>query len=209
MQCMEVKLGTHVCSSVSMTTIDKKLPQALFSITTYLLLKLANHAMHGGETRYTCVFQCFHDNHLQTNCLRHFSLQLLLHFLNLHTIQCMEVKLGTHVYFSISMTTINIKLPQALFPITTSSLLKLANLAMHESETCVFRHFHDNHKQKWPQTLFDQERLHFSNLQAMQCMKVKLGTHLYFSVSMTTMNKNGLRHFLTKKYFFTSQICKR
>ena len=40
----------------------------------------------------------------------------------------MEVKLGTHVYFSVSMTTTDKKLPLALFPITTSSLLKLAGI---------------------------------------------------------------------------------
>ena len=65
MQCMEVKLGTHVYLSVSMTTIDKKLPQALFPVTTSSLLKLAHHTIHGGETWYTCVFQPFHDNHEQ------------------------------------------------------------------------------------------------------------------------------------------------
>ena len=63
MQCMELKLGTHVYFSVSMTTTDKKLPQALFPITTSSLLKLANHAMHGAETWYACVFERFHDNH--------------------------------------------------------------------------------------------------------------------------------------------------
>ena len=54
---MEMKLCSHV---YSMTTISEKCPQALFPSS---LLKLANHAMHGGETWYTCVFQCFHDNH--------------------------------------------------------------------------------------------------------------------------------------------------
>ena len=43
----------------------------------------------------------------------------------------MEVKLATHVYF---ITTMNKKLPQALFLITTSSLLKLAN---HSGEICT------------------------------------------------------------------------
>ena len=52
---MEVKLGTHVYLSVSMTTIDNKLHQALFPVTTSSLLKLAHHTMHGGETWYTCV----------------------------------------------------------------------------------------------------------------------------------------------------------
>ena len=51
---MEVKLGTHVYLSVSMTTIDKKIASGTFPITTFSL-----------------------------------------HFSNLHTIQCMEVKLGT------------------------------------------------------------------------------------------------------------------
>ena len=56
---MEVKLGTHVYFSVSMITIDKKLPWELFPIISYSLLKLTHHAMHGGETWYTCVFQSF------------------------------------------------------------------------------------------------------------------------------------------------------
>ena len=59
---MEVKLGTHVYFRVSMTTVNKKCPQALFPITTSSLLKLANYAMHGAETWYACVFECFHDN---------------------------------------------------------------------------------------------------------------------------------------------------
>ena len=59
---MEMKLRVHVYSIVSMTTISKKCPQALFPITTSSLLKLANHTMHGGETWYACVFECFHDN---------------------------------------------------------------------------------------------------------------------------------------------------
>ena len=40
------------------------------------------------------------------------------------------------------------KWPQALFPITTSSLLKLINHAMHGAETwyaCVVERFHGNH----------------------------------------------------------------
>ena len=41
----------------------KKLPQALFPVTTSSLLKLAHHTMHGSETWYACLFECFHDNH--------------------------------------------------------------------------------------------------------------------------------------------------
>ena len=60
---MEVKLGTHVYLSVSMTTINKKWPQALFPIATSSLLKLAHHVMHGAETWCACIFERFHDNH--------------------------------------------------------------------------------------------------------------------------------------------------
>ena len=86
---------------------------------------------------------------LTTNSLRQFSLKSLLHFSNLPTMVHMEMKLCSHVYFIVSMTTVNKKWPQALFPITTSSLLKLANHAMHGSETwyaCVYERFHDNHR---------------------------------------------------------------
>ena len=61
----------HVYLSVSMTTIDKKLPQALFPVTTSSLLKLAHHKMCAGETWYACVFQRFHDDHEQKG-LGHF-----------------------------------------------------------------------------------------------------------------------------------------
>ena len=83
-----------------------------------------------------------------TNSLRQFSLKSLLHFSNLPTMVHMEMKLCAHMYFVVSMTTVNKKWPQVLFPITTSSLLKLANHAMHGAETwcaCVFERFHDNY----------------------------------------------------------------
>ena len=89
-----------------------------------------------------------------TDSLRQFSLKSLLPFSNLPTIVHMEMKLHAHVY---SMTTVNKKCPQALFPITTSSLLKLANQTMHGGKTwyaCVFKCFHDDHQQKMAQALF-------------------------------------------------------
>ena len=67
-----------------------------------------------------------------TDSLRQFSLKSLLYFSNLPTIVHMEMKLCPHVYSIVSMTTVNKKCPQAL---TTSSLLKLANHAMHRAET--------------------------------------------------------------------------
>ena len=69
-----------------------------------------------------------------TNSLRQFSLKSVLHFSNLPTIVHMEMKLCAHVYFIVSMTTVNKKCPQALFPINTSSLLKLVN---HTGEICT------------------------------------------------------------------------
>ena len=86
-----------------------------------------------------------------TNSLRQFSLKSLLHFSNFPTMVHMEMKLCAHMYFIVSMTIVNKKCPQALFLITTSSLLKLANHAMRGAETwyaCVFERFHDNHRQK-------------------------------------------------------------
>ena len=92
-----------------------------------------------------------------TISLRQFSLKSLLHFSNLPTMVHMEMKLCAHTYFIVSITTVNKKRPQALFPVTTSSLLKLAHHTMHGAETwyaCVFQRFHDNHEQKWPRALF-------------------------------------------------------
>ena len=63
---MEMTLCAHMYFIVSMTTVTKKFPQALFPITTTSsLLKLANHAMHGADTWYTRVFECFQDDHQQ------------------------------------------------------------------------------------------------------------------------------------------------
>ena len=113
-----------------------------------------------------------------TNSLRQFSLKSLLYFSNLPTMVHMELKLGTHVYLSVSMTTVNKKFPQALFPITTSSLLKLANHVMHGSETWyayVFQCFHDNHEQKMALRYFSQNYFFTSQTckPCMQCMEVK------------------------------------
>ena len=86
-----------------------------------------------------------------TNSLRQFFFKSLLYFSNLPTMVHMEMKLCAHMYFIVSMTTVNKECPQALFPVTTSLFLKPANHAMHRSETwyaCVFQHFHDNHEQK-------------------------------------------------------------
>ena len=94
----------------------------------------------------------------RTDSLRQFSLKSLLPFSNLPTMVHMEMKLCAHVYsIVVFMTTINKKCPQALFLITTSSLLKLANHTMHGGETlyaCAFKCFHDDYQQKMPSGTF-------------------------------------------------------
>ena len=91
------------------------------------------------------------------------------------------------------MTTI--KWPQAHFPITSSSLLKLADFVMHGSETwyiCVFQHFRDNHEQKMASGPFP------CNYFIFQTPLIKLANHageifsqVYLSVSMMA---TSLRH---------------
>ena len=39
--------------------------RTLLNISTSLLLKLAHHTMHKGETWYACIFQCFYDDYQQ------------------------------------------------------------------------------------------------------------------------------------------------
>ena len=83
------------------------------------------------------------------NSLRHFSLQLHLSFSKLHAIQCMELKLGSYACVFQCFCDDN---EQKMASVTFSynyffSLLKLANHAMHGSETWhawVFQGFHDN-----------------------------------------------------------------
>ena len=172
MQCMEVKLGTHVYLSVSMTTINKnglgtllnittsplklahhtmhggetlyacvfkcfhddyqqKMPSGIFPITTSSLLKLAHHTMHGGETWYACVFKCFHDDHQQKMASGTFTYNYF--FTSQTCTPCNAWRLN-FVCMCISVfpwRPLTKKWPQALFLITTSSLLKLAHHAMH------------------------------------------------------------------------------
>ena len=135
---------------------NNKWPQAMFlgktvyhynrQIVAHIGMKLSTHA--NNVTPITLNW--FPWQPPTTNSFRQFSLKSLLHFSNLPTMVHMEMKLCAHVYFIVSMTTVNKKCPQALFPIT-SSFLKLANHAMHRAETwytCVFERFHDNHQQK-------------------------------------------------------------
>ena len=118
------------------------------------------------------------------NGLGHFSLQLLLHFSKLQTIQYMKVKNGTNEYFSISMAT-----PQAHFSITTSSLLKFANYIMHGSETwyaSALECFQD--EKNWFRTLLYITilvRTHYFATLNGNTEKHMQGRDVFFSVSMT------------------------
>ena len=134
---MEVKLGTHVYFSVFMTTMNKNGLRHFFPITTSSLLKLANHVMHGSETWYAYVFQCFHDNHEQKMASGTYSHN---YFFTSQTckpcMQCMEVKL----YLSVSMTAMNKKLPWALFLLHFSNLQTIVVKLVCK---CISQHFHD------------------------------------------------------------------
>ena len=157
------------------------------------------------ETQYTLILRHPHDTQWfpwqqpTTNSLRQLSLKSLLHFSNLPTMAHMEMKLCTHTYFIVSMTTVNKKCPQALFPITTSSLLKLANYAMHGAETwyaCVFERFHDNHKQKMASGIFPYNCFFISQT-SKPCNAWRWNlVHMCISAfSWRPWTKNGLRHF--------------
>ena len=52
----------------------------------------------------------------KTDSLRQFSLKSILHFSNLPTMLHMEMRLCAHVYFVVSMTTVNKKMPSGTFP---------------------------------------------------------------------------------------------
>ena len=107
-------------------------PQAIFFKTTSPLLKLADCSTHGGETWYVCLLYHFHDDymfpwrpHIVWKSLGQFSLKLLLHSSDLLTVTRMEVKLGAHVYYIVSMTTIT---RNSLRQYTLKLLLHSSNL---------------------------------------------------------------------------------
>ena len=87
----------------------------------------------------------------------------------------MELKLGTYVYFGISMTTMNKNWPRALFD--QKRILHFSNLQTIkciEVKLCRHEHFSVSMttiNKKWPWAPFS---IYFSNLQTAQCMKAKL-----------------------------------
>ena len=143
----------------------------------------------------------FHDDymfpswqHIVWKCLRLFKTS------NLLTVARMEVKLGTHALYIVSMT--NNKKPQELFFVITSSFLKLANGSTHRNDVCLLiiisimiTCFHDDC------ILFEKASgslkllLHSSNMLTVARMEVKLGAHVFYIVSMTTTTTKSLRNF--------------
>ena len=193
---------------------NNKLPPAMFLgktfyhynrlMVTHIGMKLSTHTYYVTPMTH----KWFPWQQPTTISLRKFSLKSLLHFSNLPTMVHMEMKLCAHTYFIVSITTVNKKFPQALFPITTSSLLKLANYGAHGDETLcayVFHCFHYNGQQKIPSGTFPYNYFFTSQT----CTPYnELGTHVYFSVSMTIMNKKMASGTFPYNYFFTSQTCK-
>ena len=130
---------------VSMTTKyclnNNKQPQALFS----LLLKLVNGSTHGDATRYACVCEnyevererhntqhCFHDYYIW------FQQQQIasgIYYFTPSNLRLMEMKLGKHVYDTVSMTTAYCFNNNKQFQAFTSSLFKLPNGTTHGGET--------------------------------------------------------------------------
>ena len=83
----------HVCASGN------------FFKFTSSLFKLSNGSMHRGETWYACVLHqyitttCFHDNHIL------FEQRQIVFFFKITSLPFKLSKLGTHVYYIVSMTT--------------------------------------------------------------------------------------------------------
>ena len=108
---MEVKLGTHALYLHRFHDQQQK-PQELFFVITSSFLKLANGSTHRNDTWYVCLLiiismmiTCFHDDCIlfgkASGSLNHSS--------NMLTVARMEVKLGAHVFYIVSMTTTTTK----------------------------------------------------------------------------------------------------
>ena len=124
---------TH-CTCVFCLPWKQKMASGTFPYTNYFLTSQTCKPCN--TWRWNLVRMCFSAFPLWPAINKNGSLLLLLHYSTCK--QCMKVKLGTHVHFSISMTTINKNWPEALFCITiftTTSLVKLATRITHEGET--------------------------------------------------------------------------
>ena len=108
---MEVKLGTHALYLHRFHDQQQK-PQELFFVITSSFLKLANGSTHRNDVCLLIIISimitCFHDDCILFEKASG-SLKLLLHSSNMLTVARMEVKLGAHVFYIVSMTTTTTK----------------------------------------------------------------------------------------------------
>ena len=110
---------------------EQQIPSSTFLEITSSLLKLVNGITHGGDTWYSCILLRFYDDHLlseQQQSLRHYF------FFTPQLANGMEMQLGMHVYYIVSITTTyglnNNKIPQSTFLGITSNLLTIARNEM-------------------------------------------------------------------------------
>ena len=134
------------------------------------------------------------------------------HYNRLMVTQNIGMKLSTHTHYITAMT-FNCFPWQ---PPTTYSFRQFSlKLLLHFSNsptmctwrlnfvTCVIHFIHDNSQQKCPQALFP---INFSNMQTMQYIELKHGTHVCLSISLKPLTKIASGNF-SYNYFFTSQSC--
>ena len=137
--------------------------------------------------------------------LRHFTLNLLLHSSNSLTVPRMEIKLGAHVYYIVSMTItptnslrrhFSLKL---LLPMVARIEVKLGMYAYYiismtitcfHNDLILFEKASGNFISPhiiWTTTnSLRHLLLHSSNLLTAAHMEIKLGTHAYYIISMMT-----------------------
>ena len=118
-----------------MATTNNKQPQAVFFKIISSLLKLANYSAHGDETLCACVFHCFHDNRQQKMPSGTFPYNYFFTSQTCKPCNSWKWNLVCMCISAFSWQPLTKKLSQALFPVTTSSLLKLAYHTMHGGET--------------------------------------------------------------------------
>ena len=119
--------------------------------------------------------------------------KLLLHSSNLLSIPQMEVKLSTHVYSIISMTTTN---KNSLGQCSSKLLLHSSNLlSIAHMEVKLGTHVYSIVSMTTT-NLRQCSSNYFCNLLSIAHMEVKRGTHVYTIVSMTTTNKFCLKYLI-------------
>ena len=100
----------------------------------------------------------------------------------------MDVKLGAHLYLSVSMTTIDNKLPQALLLLHFSNLHTIQCMEVKLGTHMYFSVSMTTMNKKWPQALFP---ITTSSLLKLASHSGEICTQVYLSISMMS---SSLRH---------------